>query len=75
LIALPPTFMLLTMLSDDAAWVFGLIWFICALFCLGWGIRWVRARRRLGWGCIAYALLQFALLSLPFFLPPRVPHK
>src|SRR2546421_11446578 len=74
LMILPPVFMGLAMVFEDAAAFFAIIWLVCAIACLAWGIRWLRTRHRLAWVCIGYALLQFALLSLPFFLPARVSH-
>ena len=70
-ISMPAGFMFLAMLVQPAAGPLCIASLICTVACLGWGIRTFRTHRRLAWVCIGMAVLYFALLSLPFILPPR----
>jgi hypothetical protein len=71
-ILLPPAFMVLAMLFGSASAPLCIVSLVFAIACLVWGLRRVRLRhRKQGWVCISLAVLYFALLSLPFLLPPK----
>ena len=70
-ISAPPAFMVLAMFIQPAAAPLCIASLICAVACLGWGIRTLQTQRRLACVCIGLAVLYFALLCLPFILPPR----
>jgi len=68
----PPVCMVVTMMAEDLAAAFALVWLLCSILCLAWGFYVSPQHRSMGWTCVGFGLIQFGLLLLPFFLPPRV---